>query len=174
MDKLVLMFSNIGASEIISIGLGVLSLVLGIISIVMAIQYRKIDDKINRITNELQSFEQDKIDYIYVVCREIKKSIGEHKELDFGKDSLCVLITSKYDKKNRQKVLEKIEHICPDILKKTYIQRLIREMNTNDSVGRTIHLTLRNHYNEEDLREIKKINKEFKDLGLRFEYTGDR
>ena len=174
MDNLALMFNNMGESEIISIGLGVLSLVLGIISIVMAIRYRKVDDKINQITNELQSCEQDKIDYIYVVCREIKKSIGEHKELDLGKDSLCVLITSKYDKKNRQKVLEKLEHICPDILKKTYIQQLIREMNTNDSVGRAIHLTLRNHYNEEDLQKIKNINKEFEDLGLCFEYTGDR
>lgn len=171
MDNLALMFNNMGASEIISIGLGVLSLVLGVISIVITFHYRNLDKKIDRVAKRLQLIEGKKINEIYVACRDIHRKVNNSSGIILSKDTLCVFITDKYKKKNKKRILEKIHNICPDILKKTYIEYLINELNSDDSIGRSIDLTLRYEYNKNDLKQIEGINKEFESLGLHFEYT---
>ena len=170
MEQLVAILEN---TDFISIALGIISLILGIISLAIAICYRQIDNKINEIKESIQTVEKEKLDSIYIECRNIRRSVSQKQQISLQKDSVRVIITDKYKKANKNKVIEKIDKICPTILKKTYIESLKTRLKEDDFGGEGLDLILRCEYDKNDLKMIETVNDELEPLGLHFEYSGD-
>lgn len=169
----------LGNTDYISIALGIISLILGIISLIVSIislaiamHYRKIDNKINEIKDSIQRGENYKKDVIYIRCRNTDRIVSQKQGIVLHKDCVRVVITEKYKKANKNKVIETIDKVCPSILKKAYIDHLKNQLQEDDLGGKGIDLTLRYEYNQNDLKKIEAVNNELEPLGLHFEFIG--
>lgn len=160
-------------TDIISILLGVISVLLGIWSIYQSYRYRKLDKKIKDLDDKINTMQTEKQNEIYIITRHTLNLLNDSK-IRLKKDIVAVLITDKYKPRQEAVVIEKLQKILPDILKKCYIDHLISVLVTENNFDEPVYLTLRHEYTTDDLKKIHDINTQTEPLGLHFEYVGNK
>lgn len=164
--------NEINPSDVISLGLGVLSLVLGITSVIQSWKYKKIDEKIDKDREQIINDIQNKSDVVMKELSDLSYKLIHPNAVDLHKDKLRVYKTSKYNARNASDIINKLDRELPIALKQVYINSLAASLNLdNFSVEDNLIdiVTLKHKYKKDDVDKIKELNESFSEDGIRFE-----
>ncbi len=158
-------------TDIISIGLGFVSVFLGGYAVWQSWKYKKLGDKIGGDQKQIMQAIHDNSIYSAVEIRHINETIATHATIiNLHKDKLYVYKTSKYKSCNASAIIDKLNKELPKILKQTYIDSIMASLNLEDKDTEKIGIvTLRHQYDKEDLHKIRELNDIFYEDGISFE-----
>lgn len=155
----------------ISIILGVISVILAVYSIWLAWRYNKFGQKIEEDKKMITRLLQDNVIYTSVLIRDINEKMGPQPgKIRLHKDELRIWRNSKYNPCKASSVIDKLNKELPSILKQTYIDQVIGNLNLiDDSTIQIAVVTLRHQYNINDINRIKELNTIFEEDGITFD-----
>lgn len=158
-------------TDVISIGLGVVSVFLGGYAVWQSWKYKKLGDKIDSDQKQIMEAIHNNALYSAVEIRHINEMISaDSNVLNLHKDTLFIYKTNKYKACNSSEVIDKLNKELPKVLKQTYIDSIMASLNLADEdIGRVGMVTLRYQYEIEDLNKIKELNDIFSEDGILFE-----
>lgn len=158
-------------TDIISIGLGGISVFLGGYAVWQSWKYKMLGDKIERDQKHILQAIRDNSVYSAVEIRHKNEmNATNSNSLNLHKDKLYVYKTSKYKSCNLSEVIDKLNRELPRILKQTYIDSIVASLNLEDEDIEIISIaTLRHQYEKEDLYKIDELNHIFSEDGIWFE-----
>ena len=134
--------------DCISIILGVISVILAVYSIWLACRYNKLGQKLEDDKKMIIQSIQDNMVYTTVLIRDINEKMSHQpNKIRLHKDELRIWRNSKYNPCKASSVIDKLNKELPSILKPTYIDRVIGNLNLiDDSTTQIAVVTLRHQY----------------------------
>lgn len=156
-------------TDILSLILGLVSVILGVMSLFLALKFKKLDEKLEEEKSQILKIIQDKSVFSSIIIRDINEKLTSNSNiLNIHKDELRVWRNSKYNPRNVSNIISKMNKELPKVLKQTYVDSIMGELNLNDEFS-TIVVTLRHQYIIDDLEKIKKLNDIFEEDGISFD-----
>ncbi len=162
-----------GITDFISIILGGISVLLGGFALYQSWKYKKLGDKFSNDQKQIIQAIHDKSINSAIELRHIHEQMTANpNKLNLHKDKLYVYKTSKYKVHNSSEIINKLNKELPKVLKQTYIDSLIANINLDDGSTENFGMvTLRHQYEIEDILKIKELNDIFSEDGLFFEIS---
>lgn len=158
-------------TDVISIGLGVISVFLGGYAVWQSWKYKKLGDKIENDKEQIMRAIHNNALYSAVKIRHINEMMAVDPNIvNLHKDKLCIYKTNKYKVCNLSEVIDKLNRELPKVLKQTNIDSIMASLNLADEdTGIVGIVTLRKQYEIDDLNKIKELNDIFCKDGISFE-----
>lgn len=155
-------------SDLLSLGLGILSVILGGIAICQALMYKKLQEKQEKTQEIFHKEQRLNLTYACIRNREIYNKVFHNGAVSLRKDCVSIFSTSKFNYPRVFNNLSDIEDLIMQVTKSCYCNNLIENITMVDihKGDKICDITLRYEAEMELLKTIIRINEELDKYGL--------